>query len=152
METHRRVAKFRHASGSKRATGAAVTADPDRPCSPSSAIPAVAACRHFDRELAAYLRCGLPAQAAASTARPPPRRDHLVGGLIVRAIAAWQRRVARARHLAAPQTGAITFVKRLGGLVHLHFHFHFQLLVPDGVFTPTDPRRPRVRALARAHR
>jgi hypothetical protein len=34
-----------------------------------------------------------------------------IGGLIVRAIAAWQRRVARARHLAAPQTGAITFVQ-----------------------------------------
>jgi hypothetical protein len=37
-----------------------------------------------------------------------------VGGLIVRAIGAWQRRVARARHLAAPQTGAITFVQRFG--------------------------------------
>ena len=58
-----------------------------------------------------------------------------VGGLIVRAIAAWQRRVACARHLAAPQTGAITFVQRFGGLVNLNVHFH--LLVPDGVFTPT---------------
>jgi putative transposase len=60
----------------------------------------------------------------------------LAGGLIVRAIAAWQRRVARARHLAAPQTGAIIFVQRFGGLVNLNVHFH--LLVPDGVFTPTD--------------
>jgi hypothetical protein len=58
-----------------------------------------------------------------------------VGGLIVRAITAWQRRVARARHLAAPQTGAITFDQRFGGLVNLNVHFH--LLVPDGVFTPT---------------
>ena len=53
----------------------------------------------------------------------------------MRAIAAWQRRVARARHLAAPQTGAITFVQRFDGLVNLNVHFH--LLVPDGVFTPT---------------
>src|SRR5262249_58550013 len=60
------------------------------------------------------------------------------GGLIVRAIAAWQRRVARARHLAAPQTGVITFVQRFGGLVNLNVHFH--LLVPDGVFTPTAAR------------
>ena len=40
-----------------------------------------------------------------------------VGGRIVRAIAAWQRRVARARHLAAPQTGAITFVQRFGAKI-----------------------------------
>ena len=151
--------------------------------------------RHVERELAAYLRCGLLAHGFARvrcqtcaaeilvafsckrrgicpscTARrmadtaarlvdhilpsapyrpwvlslPKPLRLRLarhpawttwVGGLIVRAIAAWQRRVARARHLAAPQTGAITFVQRFGGLVNLNVHFH--LLVPDGVFTPT---------------
>ncbi len=82
--------------------------------------------------------------AASGTPLPKPLRLRLarhpawttwVGGLIVRAIAAWQRRVARARHLAAPQTGAITFVQRFGGLVNLNVHFH--LLVPDGVFTPT---------------
>lgn len=32
-----------------------------------------------------------------------------VGSLIVRAIGAWQCRVARARGIPAPQTGAITF-------------------------------------------
>jgi hypothetical protein len=37
-----------------------------------------------------------------------------VGGLIVRAVGAWQRRVARARGVAAPLTGAITFVQRFG--------------------------------------
>jgi hypothetical protein len=49
---------------------------------------------------------------------------------------AWQRRVARARSLAAPRTGAITLVQRFGGLVNLNVHFH--LLIPDGVFTETD--------------
>jgi hypothetical protein len=37
-----------------------------------------------------------------------------VGNLAVRAIGAWQRRVARKRGLRAPQTGAITFVQRFG--------------------------------------
>ena len=59
-----------------------------------------------------------------------------VGGLIVRAVAAWQWRVARARSLAAPRTGAITFVQRFGGLVNLNVHFH--LLIPDGVFNEAD--------------
>jgi hypothetical protein len=58
-----------------------------------------------------------------------------VGGLIVRAIATWQRRRARARNLAAPQTGAITFCLRFGGLVNLNVHDH--LIVPDGVL-PDD--------------
>ncbi|HEX2689477.1 MAG TPA: transposase [Kofleriaceae bacterium] len=56
-----------------------------------------------------------------------------VGNLAVRAIGAWQRRVARQRGLRAPRTGAITFVQRFGGLVNLNVHFH--LLIPDGVFT-----------------
>jgi Putative transposase len=55
-----------------------------------------------------------------------------VGGLVVRAIGAWQRRIARARSVDAPWTGAITFVQRFGGLVNLNVHFH--LTVPDGVF------------------
>ena len=55
-----------------------------------------------------------------------------VGQLAVRAIGAWQRRVARARGVHAPLTGAVTFVQRLGGLVNLNVHFH--LVVPDGVF------------------
>jgi hypothetical protein len=38
-----------------------------------------------------------------------------VGNLAVRAIRAWQRRVARQRGLRAPRTGAITFVQRFGG-------------------------------------
>jgi hypothetical protein len=33
-----------------------------------------------------------------------------VGALIVRAVGVWQRRVARARGVATPRTGAITFV------------------------------------------
>jgi hypothetical protein len=56
-----------------------------------------------------------------------------VGGLIVRAVGVWQRRVARARGVGAPLTGAITFVQRFGGLVNLNVHFH--VLVADGVFT-----------------
>jgi len=56
----------------------------------------------------------------------------------VRAIGTWQRRVARARGLRAPQTGAITFVQRFGGLVNLNVHFH--LLVPDGVFVDAEHR------------
>jgi hypothetical protein len=58
-----------------------------------------------------------------------------VGSLIVRAIGTWQRRVARARGIPAPRTGAVTFVQRFGGLVNLNVHFH--LLVPDGVFAET---------------
>jgi hypothetical protein len=55
-----------------------------------------------------------------------------VGNLAVRAIGAWQRRVARARGVIAPRTGAVMFVQRFGGLVNLNVHFH--LVVPDGVF------------------
>jgi hypothetical protein len=55
-----------------------------------------------------------------------------VGSLVVRAIGAWQRRVARARGLPAPRTGALMFVQRFGGLINLNVHFH--LVVPDGVF------------------
>jgi hypothetical protein len=43
-----------------------------------------------------------------------------VGNLAVRAIGAWQRRIARQRGLRAPRTGAITFVQRFGGLVNLN--------------------------------
>jgi hypothetical protein len=59
-----------------------------------------------------------------------------VGNLAVRAIGAWQRRIARQRGIRAPRTGAITFVQRFGGLVNLNVHFH--LLVPDGVFADDD--------------
>ncbi len=59
-----------------------------------------------------------------------------VGGLAVKAVGAWQRRVARARGIRAPKTGAITFVQRFGGLVNLNVHFH--LVVPDGVFVAAD--------------
>ena len=55
-----------------------------------------------------------------------------VGQLAVRAIGAWQRRVARARGVRAPRNGAVMFVQRFGGLVNLNVHFH--LVVPDGVF------------------
>lgn len=61
-----------------------------------------------------------------------------VGNLAVRAIGAWQRRIARQGGIRAPRTGAITFVQRFGGLVHLNVHFH--LLVPDGVFVDDDDR------------
>jgi hypothetical protein len=152
--------------------------------------------RHVERELDAYLRCGILAHGFARvrcqtcrdellvafsckrrgicpscTARrmadtaahlvghilpsapyrqwvlsvPKPLRLRLardpawaswVGSLIVRAIGTWQRRVARARGIPAPRTGAITFVQRFGGLVNLNVHFH--LLAPDGVFAETD--------------
>jgi ribosomal protein S27E len=55
-----------------------------------------------------------------------------IGGLVVRAIGAWQRRVARGRGIREPLTGAVTFVQRFGGLVNLYVHFH--LVVPDGIF------------------
>jgi len=55
-----------------------------------------------------------------------------IGGLAVRATGAWQRRIARARGIRAPLTGAVTFVQRFGGLVNLNVHFH--LVIPDGVF------------------
>jgi hypothetical protein len=61
-----------------------------------------------------------------------------VGGLVVRAIGAWQRRVARTRGIRAPLTGAVTFVQRFGGLVNLNVHFH--LIVPDGVFASDGER------------
>ncbi|MDQ3365202.1 MAG: transposase [Myxococcota bacterium] len=61
-----------------------------------------------------------------------PAWTRWTGALVVRAIGAWQRRVARKRGLPAPRTGAVTFVQRFGGLVNLNVHFH--LVVPDGVF------------------
>jgi hypothetical protein len=54
------------------------------------------------------------------------------GQLVVRAIGAWQRRIARTRGLRAPRTGAVVFCQRFGGLVNLNVHYH--VLVPDGVF------------------
>jgi hypothetical protein len=41
-----------------------------------------------------------------------------IGGLVVRAIGAWQRRVVRKRGIRSPLTGAVTFVQRFGGLVN----------------------------------
>jgi hypothetical protein len=61
-----------------------------------------------------------------------PRWTRWIGGLVVRSIGAWQRRVARARGIREPLTGAVTFVQRFGGLDNLNVHFH--LVVPDGVF------------------
>ncbi len=55
-----------------------------------------------------------------------------VGRLVVRGIGAWQRRIARARGLIAPRTGAVVFRQRFGGLVNLNVHYH--VIVPDGVF------------------
>jgi hypothetical protein len=54
------------------------------------------------------------------------------GQLVVRAIGAWQRRIARARGLRTPRTGAVVFCQRFGGLVNLNVHYH--VIVPDGVF------------------
>jgi hypothetical protein len=54
------------------------------------------------------------------------------GQLVVRAIGTWQRRVARARGLRAPCTGAVVFCQRFGGLMNLNVHYH--LVIPDGVF------------------
>jgi hypothetical protein len=61
-----------------------------------------------------------------------PEKARWVGQLVVRAIGAWQRRVARARGLVAPRTGAVVFRQRFGGLVNLNVHYH--LVIPDGVF------------------
>jgi len=55
-----------------------------------------------------------------------------IGNACVRAIGAWQRRVARGRGVTVPKTGAVMFVQRFGGLVNLNVHFH--VVVPDGVF------------------
>ena len=55
-----------------------------------------------------------------------------VNQLIVRAIAVWQRRAARAVGVRNGEAGAITFVQRFGGLLNLNVHYH--LVVPDGVF------------------
>jgi hypothetical protein len=71
----------------------------------------------------------LPKPLRLRLARDPPWTSW-VGSLIVRAIGTWQRRLARARGVAAARTGAITFVQRFGGLVNLNVHFH--LLVPGG--------------------
>jgi len=73
----------------------------------------------------------LPAIGRSGLARDPSCASW-IGGLAVRAIGAWQRRIARARGLGAPLTGAVTFVQRFGGLVNLNVHFH--IVVPDGVF------------------
>ena len=54
------------------------------------------------------------------------------GQLVVRAIGAWQRRIARARGLRVPRTGAVVFRQRFGGLVNLNVHYH--VVIPDGVF------------------
>jgi hypothetical protein len=65
-----------------------------------------------------------------------PAWSSWIGNACVRAIGAWQRRVARARGLTAPKPGAVMFVQRFGGLVNLNVHFH--VVIPDGVFVD-DP-------------
>ena len=59
-----------------------------------------------------------------------------VNQLIVRAIAVWQRRAARAVGVRNGEAGAITFVQRFGGLLNLNVHYH--LVVPDGVFVADE--------------
>jgi hypothetical protein len=63
-------------------------------------------------------------------------RDHDLLGRVVsvflRKVFAWQRRRARARGIAEPHTGAITFVQRFGSLLNLNCHAH--ALIPEGVF------------------
>lgn len=56
--------------------------------------------------------------------------------IFLRAVFALQRRRARKLGLVAPQTGAVTFVQRFGGILNLNPHFHS--LVPDGVFVPSS--------------
>jgi hypothetical protein len=92
--------------------------------------------RYVERELAAYLKYRqwvftVPKPLRLVLARDP-EKARWVGQLVVRAIGAWQRRVARARGLVAPRTGAVVFRQRFGGLVNLNVHYH--LVIPDGVF------------------
>lgn len=65
-----------------------------------------------------------------------PASTNRIGGLVVRAIGAWQSRVAHKRGIRSPLTAAVTFVQRFGGLVNFNVHFH--LVVPDGVFVSDD--------------
>lgn len=65
-----------------------------------------------------------------------PAWANWVNQLIVRAIAVWQRRAARALGVRDGQNGAITFVQRFGGILNLNVHYH--LVVPDGVFVADD--------------
>src|SRR5271170_302113 len=61
-----------------------------------------------------------------------PAWTSFVGNACVRAIGAWQRRIARVHGHGASRSGAVLFVQRFGGLVNLNVHFH--IVVPDGVF------------------
>ena len=79
--------------------------------------------------------CSRCPSRCASCAREPAWTSW-IGGLVVRAIGAWQRRTARKRGLRTPLTGVVTSVQRFGGLVNLDVHFH--LVVPDGVFVESD--------------
>jgi hypothetical protein len=56
--------------------------------------------------------------------------------VLVRAIAAWQRRKARTQGFKDSACGAATFVQRFGGLINLNVHFH--VVVPDGVFVTSE--------------
>jgi hypothetical protein len=55
-------------------------------------------------------------------------------GTFLRTVFAWQRRRGRALGIRDGQTGAVTFVQRLGGAPNLNPHLHS--LVPDGLFVP----------------
>jgi hypothetical protein len=57
--------------------------------------------------------------------------------IFLRAVFAWQRRVARQRGIPGQgRPGAVTFVQRFGGQLNLNVHFH--VVIPDGVC----PRSP----------
>jgi hypothetical protein len=59
-----------------------------------------------------------------------------VNDVLVRAIAAWQRKKARTQGFKDSACGAVTFVQRFGGLINLNVHFH--VVVPDGVFVTSE--------------
>lgn len=76
-----------------------------------------------------------------------PAWTRWTGTLVVRAIAAWQRRVARKRGLPAPRTRAVTFVQRFGGLVNLNVRFDERLHVRAYFEAIADDGRDRTDAI-----
>ncbi|HEY0465150.1 MAG TPA: transposase [Polyangiaceae bacterium] len=67
-----------------------------------------------------------------------PRTLTAVGRIFVQEIFRWQCEHAALSGLRSTASGAVCFLRRFGGGMHLNVHFH--VVVPDGVFSVAKGR------------
>jgi len=68
--------------------------------------------------------------------------------LVIRALYAYQRRMARKAGHRNSKCASVTFVQRFGGALNLNVHFH--VLAPDAVFIPGDTEEDELQRVSLA--